>query len=279
MRRNWRDDARKAISELSGVSHGAREAEMRTIARHLSGHTDTSSLRRAIAAHEFLEHLRTAMPVSYEHLENASLSIVEIISRWFSFDQLAALAAAKDWANGIGNVRSIGKAMQESRSPGYAGKSGAALGRAYVADAKSVVVAAVKALVQPEAKLSDVSVRNEATGQTLDFVFDVSKDHPRGRIAVIVVGPYSNKKLYGSRSGDWVTRAFGLAWIFEKVVLALPDVEALPEYKKRIDAVRAEFVHPKRPGGGLPSVEVIHTDVPKTTPEEDDAIAQFGPFG
>jgi hypothetical protein len=276
MRRNWRNEARTAIGQLRGVSHGSRESEMQAIARHLSGHTDTSALRRAIAAHEFLENLRQTSPDSYAHLSNASLSIVEVIARWFSFDPPAALAAAKDWANGIGNVRSIAKAMQDSRPPGYAGKSGIALGRAYVSDAEPVVIEAVGKLLNRKVIVSQRSVREEAMGQTLDFTFEVTENVQKIRIAVIVVGPYSSEKLYLSRGGDWITKAFGLAWLYDRIVLALPDAKALPDYRRRIDAVNRELQ--ERSGnstGPRPVVDVVHTDVPKTTPEEDAKISEF----
>jgi hypothetical protein len=275
MRRNWRDEARTAITELRGVSHGAREAEMRMIARQLSGHTDTSALRRAIAAHEFLEHLRFSRPTSYAHLENASLSIVEIIARWFSFDQDGALQAAEGWANGIGNVRTITKAMIVARPAGYAGKSGVALGRAYVVDAKPIVMKAVDNLAKG-AILSGISARDEATGQTIDFIFDLPNSG--GRLAVVVVGPYSNKKLYLSRSGDWVTRAFGLAWLFDRVVLALPDSESLPEYQKRISAIGRQLEEQNGRLRRPPAIEVVHTDVPKFNAEEEEFLNELGSF-
>lgn len=245
------------------------------IARQLSGHTDTSALRRAIAAHEFLEHLRLSRPASYAHLENASLSIVEIIARWFSFDQDGALQAAEGWANGIGNVRTITKAMIDARPPGYAGKSGVELGRAYVADAKPIVMKAVDILANG-ATMSGISARDEATGQTIDFMFDLPNSG--GRLAVVVVGPYTNKKLYLSRSGDWVTRAFGLAWLFDRVVLALPDYDSLPEYQKRISAIRRQLEERSGRLRRPPAVEVVHTDVPKFNVEEEEFLNELGKF-
>ena len=275
MRRNWRDEARKAILELRGVGHGTREAEMQTIARQLNGHTDTSALRRAIAAYEFLDNLRISKPASYAQLDGAPLSIVEMIARWFAFDPSAALKAADDWANGKGNVRSIGKAMQASRPTGYAGRSGIALGRAYVTAAKPVVLDAVERLIGRDVIPTDISIREEATGQTLDFVF-VVPDGGDMTIAVVVVGPYSNRKLYGSRAGDWVTKAFGLAWLFERVVLALPFVEALPAFEKKIAAVNRAFA--RTSGSSVrhpPVVDVVHIDVPELTPEEDEMVSEL----
>lgn len=279
MRSKWRDEARRAIADLKGVAHGAREAEMQAIAKHLSGHNDTSALRRAIAAHEFLDHLEAVHPVAYSHLANAPLSIVEVIARWFAFDTQGALSTAKDWADGIGNVRTINKAMLAARPAGYAGKSGSAMSRAYVSAAKPFVIEALQGSTQGDLRLVDASYRHEATGQTLDFIFEVGGDHALKRIAVVVVGPYSNRKLYAARSGDWVTRGFGLAWVFDRIVLAVPDAQALPDYSRRIGLIEADIG--RRPHDSVakrfpPSVQVVHIDVPKLTAEEDEMLRSGG---
>jgi hypothetical protein len=282
VRRKWRDEARLAIAELEGVSHGSRETVMQAIAGRLSGHTDTSAMRRAIAAHNFLEQLRGTEPASYAQLENAPLSVVEVIARWFVFDRPAALAAAEEWARGIGNVTSITKAMRDARPPGYAGKSGIALEKAYVLDAKPIVSEAVHKLTGLEVTLSGTSVRDDATGQTLDFIFDLPGGTPKRQVAVLVVGPYTNTKLYSNKCADWVTKAFGLALLFERIVLALPEANALAEYQRRTEAVRKRIGASSQGRSALdlsactvPTVDVVHTDVPKVTAEEAEILAQW----
>lgn len=271
-------EARRAISQLQGVPHGARETEMQAIAHQQSGHKDTSALRRAIAAYEFLERLKAANSAAYRHLNNAPLSIVEAVARWFSFDPDGALAAAEDWAGGVGNVRTINRAAKDARPSGYAGKTGIALERAYAGAAKPYVTSAVRDLTESEVKLIANDVRNDPMGQTLDYVFETTRD-PAERVAVMVIGPYNNPKLYLSRGGDWVARAFGLAWLFDRIVLALPEARALADYTKRITAVKRESEERFGSAGShMPMVDVVHVNVPKLTPEEDEMLARaFGP--
>src|ERR1700738_1856872 len=98
MRRNWAEQAKAAIEELQRLGHGERELQTQPTALRLRGHTDTSPLRRAIFAYQFLDRLRSENPAVHEILKDAPLTIVEVIARWTSFDPWTAMSVARDWA-------------------------------------------------------------------------------------------------------------------------------------------------------------------------------------
>jgi hypothetical protein len=253
---------------------------MLTIARQLSGHTDTSALRRAIAAYQFLEQLEKSNSALYAKLKDAPLSIVEVIARWAVFDSEGALVATERWAEGRGNVTTITRAMHEARPDGYAGKSGIALEKAYVAAAKPVVSALVHGLVGQDVKLSGTMVRDETTGHTLDFTFAYGSGG-RQQIAVLVVGPYNNSKIYANRRADWISKAYSLALLHDRIVMALPDARAAEDYQGRVHSFQRKLEDRRRDAGppgfnvSLPVVDVVYTDVPKLTLDEDRFIGEL----
>jgi hypothetical protein len=279
MRRNWKTDAKTAITELRSIPHGAREAEMRAIASHLNGHSDTSSLRRAISAYQFLEDLRNSNSVAYSAIENAPLTIVELIARWHGFDQIEAFRICREWADGIGNVRTIRKAMLDARPAGYAGKTGPTLEKAYVVAAEKTVIEAVRKLAGSKFSLSVSPTPDSESGQWIDFLFKPERS-VSPQIAVVIVGPYNNPKLYLNRCVDWVLRAFGLSLLYDHIILALPDFAAMPEFERRIAAfsIIATKRQPKKKSSKsvvLPKVSALHIDAPKFAPVDEEALAQI----
>ena len=285
MRRDWKEDARVAIGELQHVGHGEREREMQAIARRLGGHKDASGLRRAIFAYEFLSRLCTESPDVYEILLRAPLTIVEVIARWHAFDPFKALSVARDWGKGIGTVRSIAADMQTARSPGFMGKTGGVFAKAYLTAAEPVVVDAVRGLTVAQLPSLEREIKDSTSGHVIDFLFSSFSEtgEKQEDLAVLVVGPYNNKKAYANRCSSWVTRAFGLAWLYDTVVLALPEKAALEEYRQRASKVTAKAR--ERSNGadaadprlrtGAPSVEVVHIDVDPFTPVEHAALAKL----
>ncbi|SDO48200.1 hypothetical protein [Afipia sp. GAS231] len=275
MGRDWRNEARTAIEQLQRVGHGERETEMQAIARR-NGHKDTSALRRAIFAYQFLDWLRVENPSVHEILMRAPQTIVETIARWHAFDAFKALSVAREWGQGKGTVRSIAADMQNSRNLGFKGKTGSVYAKSFLVAAESVVVEAVGALMKgvrlpPPEKL----VRDTASGQPIDFLFTIKSDAGDERkLAVLLVGPYTNKKLYAHRCSDWITKAFGLAWTYDRVILALPERDELDEYRRRCGLVEAKANERLRklPAMTSPKVEIVHIEVDPLVKEEHEAL-------
>jgi hypothetical protein len=50
----------------------------------------------------------------------------------------------------------------------------------------------------------------------------------------MIVGPYTNKKMYFNRCSDWIATAHALAWLYDVVVLVLPDRDSSEIYRSRV---------------------------------------------
>jgi hypothetical protein len=277
MRRNWRNEAQTAIEELKNSKYGDRESELRALARRFGNKSDDpSSLRRAIAAHEFLEKLRLTHPQEYHVLEAVPLSIAELIARWYAANQQQALAAARDWAQGRGTVQSIRKAMETNLPKGHGGKVGTARERAYRASALKQVASAVEDLTGSHIESLTERQRDGASGLKFDFLFEISSQDQRKKIAVLIVGPYTNKKMYRDRCDEWIARAFGLAWVVDRVMLVVPAAEYLEAYRGRArlvtQAAHRHIVGTASDQISGPRVDVAHIEVDPFDPPDSAAL-------
>jgi hypothetical protein len=223
--------------------------------------------------------LKSARPAAYESLKEAPLSVVSVIARWHAFDPPKALAVADDWAKGIGTFKSITAEMKAARPGGFAGKTGNLFEKAYLA-AKPVVVAAVRSLSEVILSSPQTQVKDSHTGQAIDFLFDAKSPEggtPR-QVAVLVVGPYNNRKIYATRCAEWVMKAWGLALLYDRVVLALPDGTSLDEYSRRSANV-ARTVTERFAGSKVstepPRVDVVHIEVDPLEPADHAALAKL----
>jgi hypothetical protein len=82
---------------------------------------------------------------------------------------------------------------------------------------------------------------------------------------VLVVGPYNNRKIYASRCAEWVTKAWGLALLYDRVVLALPDGVSLVEYSRR-SANIARTANERFAGSQVARADVVHIEVDPLDP-------------
>ena len=102
-------------------------------------------------------------------------------------------------------------------------------------------------------------------GLKFDFLFEVSSQDQREKIAVLIVGPYTNKKMYRDRCDGWIARAFGLAWVVDCVMLVVPAAEYLEAYRDRARLV-AQAAHRHSVGTASdqirgPRVDAVHIEV------------------
>jgi hypothetical protein len=281
MRRNWRKEAQIAIEAIRNSKYGSREAELRVLARQFGYKVDDpSSLRRGIAAYEFLEKLRHTHPSEFEDLRDVPLSVAELIARWFTADPAAALEAARDFGRGKGTVESIRRRMKETLTKGHGGLVGAARDRAYRAAALKPVSSAVAHLAGSKIVGVKTRQRDPISGLKVDFMFEVSSEK---RIAVLVVGPYTNANMYRDRCDEWIVRAFGIAWVFDRVVLAVPATDYLEMYREQARIVAQAS---RRIFGGAavapdtirsPKVDAVHIEVDPFDPVDSEALGQLKP--
>jgi hypothetical protein len=95
--------------------------------------------------------------------------------------------------------------------------------------------------------------------------------------AVLVVGPYTNEKLYSHRCSDWITKAFGLAWIYGRVVLALPAKDYLEQYRERCRLMEGKanerLANPANSSPVKPKIDIVHIYVDPFSKEDNEALA------
>ncbi|AND92864.1 hypothetical protein AAV28_37725 [Bradyrhizobium diazoefficiens USDA 110] len=275
MRRDWKDDARAALDSLSTVPHGEREKEMQRIALQLKKHKDTTALRRSIFAYEFWRSLADPEPVLHAHLADAPLSIVEVIARWYTFDRTGAREAVERWSRGVGTVRSITDEMQARRPKGFYGRTGLAFEREYAAAAEPGIVEAVRLVIGRPVSVVAKGLKSPG-GVSVDFVL-ATKDGEPTSIAVLIVGPYTNAKNYITKSADWVGRAYGLAWLYDVVVLAVPSETAVADFDAKNSAMRREIAELKTSDRKAPQVLVASLFVDPFSEEDHGALARLSP--
>ena len=275
MRRAWREEAQTAIDALSKSKYGEREVDLRTLAAGMGFENgDPSSLRRAIGAHQFLERLRHEHPLSYAQLEGVTLSIAELIARWYSANPEQALKAAEDWHHGRATVQTIRDAMKLSLPRGHGDKIGIAKQRAFKDSAVQQIKEAVMQLGIGKIESIADQAWDKGTGIKIDFLFEIAAKRPK-TVAVLVVGPYKNTAMYRDRRDEWVLRAFGTAWLFDHVVIAIPDQNFSTNYAARVRELSLSVKKRSVPGARLPKVDVVNVDVDPLDPRDAEALANL----
>jgi hypothetical protein len=170
--------------------------------------------------------------------------------------------------------------MKETLTKGHGGLVGAARDRAYRAAALKPVSSAVAHLAGSKIVGVKTRQRDPISGLKVDFMFEVSSEK---RIAVLVVGPYTNANMYRDRCDEWIVRAFGIAWVFDRVVLAVPATDYLEMYREQARIVAQAS---RRIFGGAavapdtirsPKVDAVHIEVDPFDPVDSEALGQLKP--
>lgn len=266
MRRNWRDEARRAIERLRDCPYGERETRLRSFASELNYENgDPSSLRRAIGALEFLDRLRIEQPLSHAHLDGVPLSTAELMGRLYNFDPSKFPVVAKDWEEGRVTVASMRELLKNELPSGYAAKTGRARQRSF----KDASAEAIKRVVA-EMNVGEIGAIKARADQKdtrtarVDYIFELL---PGRTVAAITVGPYRNHLAYRDRAEEWALRAFGLAWIYDIVLLVLPEAEVGKTYLRKVQDIGLQIANGAKSGGRLPRVEVASIFVEPFGPE------------
>lgn len=81
--------------------------------------------------------------------------------------------------------------------------------------------------------------------------------------------------MYRDRCDEWIVRAFGIAWVVDRVVLAMPAKNYLEMYRERIRIVakasqRAGVVR-------SPNVEAVHVEVGSLDDVDSEAVHKSNP--
>jgi hypothetical protein len=267
----WKSRAQAARIVLKDVPDGQREQKL----SQLAGQHDLNTVRRAIAALDFLDRWIVEEPEGAGVLAEAPQTVVEVIARWASFDRKGALAAASRWNAERTPVGKLNSEMKLSRAS-QGTKPGRTLKNEYRDRANEIVEELVGRVVTGKLTRPSKNYRTQ-DDPAVDFHFlavDPAADFTVRSVACKIVGPYRNRELYRGRRLDALSKAFALAWVHDVVVLLLPDNQYLKTYQRWIDDFtrRSSGVRGGRNlGDRTPSVHVVTP----LTEEEEAAIASL----
>jgi hypothetical protein len=257
---DWKKRARDARTKLKHAKHGEKEA----LLRGLAGGNDLNTLRRAIFALGYLDEVKQRNPLVRKSLEHSPLSLVELLARWNSFDVAGAVQAAREVAKGRYTVADLRKAIHKARLA-VAAKTEPSSYRDRI---RPVARRAVEDALGGSISAPDVGFK-DSDDPPLDFRYLRSYGEPPRfeTIAAVIVGPYQNSQLYRKRKHDWLYRALGLAWLYDHVVIILPEPNEVDSYKAWINnaRTRAERLEATQGRGREPSVHVMHLAEPRTS--------------
>jgi hypothetical protein len=251
--KNWQERARDAREHIRGVGYGKRENALSAVA---NGY-DINTIRREIKTLDFLDAITTDFQKLGHSLDEESFASLETLARWYESDQKAAIKAARKLVAGKLNFTSLQSAMLAAKSVGAP-----SVQKTRASTIARSTVVAVGALLGGHLTPSKTSKRK--SGQPAGLLFDLDRGGiATETVAVVVVGPYANTKLYHKRCHAWCWRGLGMAWIYNHVVLLLPSPSHLDEYRSwladtLLDTETAmRTAKPKKRIVRLPNVHVL----------------------
>lgn len=215
----WYLTALAVRERLERLPRGKRELGITAIAKE-HGINSADTLRRYVAAAAFLERFSKIVG---QHAPvfpaSTSVAAIELVARWFAYDQRAAVRAAYDLSRGFYSVvrlRSAERAARMALKAPRMGRSGAHLLRLRLKPKIEDMV--LRGAMHSYAY--DLPKQYEPT--KIDFLFQ-STANPNDRIAIIIFGPFSDERQYFYKEEDFLVRALGLSKSFGKVVGIVPN--------------------------------------------------------
>jgi hypothetical protein len=237
--RGWAKLAAEARQQADRLPFGQRESGLLEVAKGLGeAKWSTQTLRRALAALAVTERLEAEAGIAAASLQAFPLAAVEYAARLYRRDPEKAKTEIGRLIKGEITVAQLKRLNEELRPLDR--EIGTGLKARFRKSMADVIVAAV------EKKLGDRLYANRRTSEIRqglrEHVEDplaipdfVSGDQdpkttipPYGefdpvRLAVLIVGPYSDVTLYQTRSFDWAARAKALLIVYRRVILVLPE--------------------------------------------------------
>jgi hypothetical protein len=229
----WKERARRAQEKLETAGHGAREAILDEVADGLN----VSTVRRWVFALSFLDLLKNDAPDIWRGLQDASFSELEVLARWHDFDATGALDAAREVMHGRYSSRRLTAAMHKAREM----RGGTSRNESFEDIYRRGIERKARGKIEEmlATALGSPEILAKDTGDPpVDFTYETVGGGSAKQIAAIIAGPYRVKNTAFKRRFEWVARAFALAWVFDDVIVLVPDQDMLPEYEKAIRRMR-----------------------------------------
>ncbi|TQF32972.1 hypothetical protein UNPA324_27985 [Bradyrhizobium sp. UNPA324] len=242
---------------MDGVREGEREAALQDVA----GSEHINTLRRSLRALDLIEEW-TQHKAPFERFAAVPQSIMEVLARWAAFDDEGAWDAFLSWENARTPVELLTEKMQEARS-----NRGVTAGRLIEVRYRNSLEPYVNELLS-QALNSDVLVTaveknaKEIGEPPVDFRFlfaPSGQDEGVRVAAMFIVGPYRSPTLYAKNAFGWLQKAFALAWIYDEVILVMPEQGPFSKYKKWVEDFRRKSEN--RSAARLPRVSVVLSPV------------------
>lgn len=208
----WAKDARAAASLIAALPYGQKEKGLAKAA----GAQNPHSLRRAIAAINFIDQLSREKVGSVSAFERQSLTAIEHFARLYRRDRSAALEIIEDFLAGRYKVMQIRNLEQSSRDKNVFERRGRALELGFKKD----LLPWLRSHVHGEILKSFSDPEKETWRRLPDFAFYDQFKEPEA--AALIAGPYSDPQIYEKRLFEWIAKAEYLRRHFPVVFLVLP---------------------------------------------------------
>ncbi|MBR1281309.1 hypothetical protein JQ597_04570 [Bradyrhizobium sp. AUGA SZCCT0177] len=247
---DWKKTAEEARHKLGSAKHGSREAALKAA----GGSRDVNTVRRAVAALDFLDRVKVTHPESYSVLKDSPFGVVETFARWWSSNPADAALGLAKWKNGGLTTRGIADSMRKSRPPAVEAANDESLVSTFSEYAEPRIRQGIETTLGTEVTPSADKRSLHRPPVDFRYIFKDSFGGGDRQAAAIVVGPYQNQTIYRKRRHDWMLKALGLTYFFDLVFVVLPGQSPADDYTAWIERARAQVgSEPLAYGMGTPA--------------------------
>ena len=227
---NWRDLAKAAEDARGKAKHGQREIAIGLVAPD----TDVAVIRRKMRVAKFLDEVAKKDAREARSLRSTSFSLLQIIARWADLDWDAALQAVEKMKSERQSVRKLQHEFDIFR--GQVGSTELPKRLMPTAALLNVIANMLGG------KVSEPRTRPKVLGaRFVDFSVTLDRAGFKHRIGVMLVGPYSDPRLYKKRMQSALLTAWAAAWACDEIVLVLPVEAPIEAYRRRLIDAQADI--------------------------------------
>ena len=199
-------------------------------------------------------------------LRTVPVAAAELVARWYRYDWIKALKAARVIVGGRWSVAQLREAEKNAREK----NQGHARGRQYAHRLKAQVRRWATLHLAPDFK----RLENPPVGEPADFLFAREND-PSALAAVVIFGPYTYARDYENRLGSFMAMVAGLATYCERVLAIVPGHIFPPDYwwwlhERRLEGIGVEFFAVSYRGKDFDPVELSRPSASELVSSEDE---------
>jgi hypothetical protein len=235
--RSWAKTAARARSRAPLLKYGTTDDGLRQVAGELGVKWSAQTMRRAMSALAATDRLESEAAIPAAELQRFPLAAVEYADRLYRRDPAKGKEEISKLIEGKITVAELKRLEATGHAPDR--EAGKSLKTRFRKSVQPVIEAAIsKALsdhVMPNERTSEIKKGLRKNVEDPLAIADfVSTDQgpdtsipPYGsfelvRLGVLMVGPYSDKSNYRTRSFDWAAKARALLEVYRRVILVLP---------------------------------------------------------